>query len=471
MYFYHAPNGRMLAIAGLRQGTEEVDEELKGSLIVREIQADHALGKVHLLQRIGQAKTDLPMFDTSADAAFVEACRHLLADTVYLEQQDVGRLLGERKMKWHDAANWPGGKIPGDSDKWRAGKAWSFFKRPDGLRVGISKMGFTTCSADDGKTWSRPEVPPTLITGKAKVWTQKTPDGRYALAYNPTTRTRYPLIVVGSDDGQHFSGMRLVHGEMPLQRYPGRARSVGPQYTRGISEWSTDGSIKDDAMWLVYSMSKEDIWVCRVPLPITPDETNAVHDEFAKLPAGPRIERWNTYQPRWADVAVRDGALLLANRDPHDYAAAMRNFPTTKSAEVELTLTADQNNFGRLEIDLCAPTGGSVATRLALDEQGRVLWLTGGQPRLIGSYSAGRALTIAIKADAARQTASVLIDGQRKLDGVPFLEPAQAVGRAMIRTGGYRNLGGTEHLEDPSTDKPTAESRYRVSWLRVNTTS
>lgn len=469
MYFYHAPNGRMLVIAGLRQSTEEVDEETKGSLIVREIQADHALGKVQLLQRVGNIKTDLPSFDTSPDTAFVEACRHLLANTVYLEQQDVGRLLGERKMKWHDAANWPGGKIPGDSDKWRAGKAWSFFKRPDGLRVGISKMGFTTCSADDGKTWSRPEVPPTLVTGKAKVWTQKTKDGRYALAYNPTTRTRYPLISVSGDDGQHFSGMRIVHGELPLQRYPGRARSVGPQYTRGISEWSTDGSIKDDALWLVYSMSKEDIWVCRVPLPITPDETTAVHDEFAKMLAGPRVERWNTYRPRWSDVSVRDGALLLANRDPYDYAAATRNFLTTKSAEIELTLTADQNDHGQLEIDLSAPTGGSVAIRLAFDAKGQILWLTGSEPQPIGSYIAGRPFTIAIKADAARQSASVLIDGQKKLDSVPLLEPATQLGRVTIRTGAYRNLGGTQHLEDPSTDKPTAESRYRISWLRVIT--
>ena len=268
MYFYLAPSGRMLAIAGLRTGTEEVQEETKGSLIVREIFADHSLGPVHALRVREHVTTDLPPFDTSSDAGFVAACQYLLADTIYLEQQDLGTLLGDRRMIWHDPANWPGEKVPGDSEKWRSGKAFTFFKRPDGLRVGISKMGFTTCSADDGHTWSRPTVPPTLVTGKAKVWAQRTRDGRYVLVYNPTRRSRYPLVVVTGDDGQHFGGMRLIRGDVPRQRYTGRARSIGPQYTRGLSEWSDDTSVADHALWVVYSMSKEDIWVSRVPLPI-----------------------------------------------------------------------------------------------------------------------------------------------------------------------------------------------------------
>src|SRR6476659_2306708 len=37
MYFYHASNRRMLAIAGLRADTHDTDEDLKGALVVREI--------------------------------------------------------------------------------------------------------------------------------------------------------------------------------------------------------------------------------------------------------------------------------------------------------------------------------------------------------------------------------------------------------------------------------------------------
>ena len=44
MYFFHAPNGRMLALAGLRTSPDTATEVKKGGLVVREIRADHSLG-------------------------------------------------------------------------------------------------------------------------------------------------------------------------------------------------------------------------------------------------------------------------------------------------------------------------------------------------------------------------------------------------------------------------------------------
>ena len=184
------------------------DEDTKGGLVVREIFADHSLGEIFTLRLVGSAPQRPPMFDQSRDAGFVDACRALLANTIYLEQQDRGRLLGDRRMKWHDAAAWPGGKVPGDNDKWVCGKAFSFFTQPDGTRVGVCKMGWVTTSTDNGKTWSMPVVPPTLVTGKAKVWSQRTADGRFALVYNPSRKNRFPLVIVTSDDGVHFRDMR-----------------------------------------------------------------------------------------------------------------------------------------------------------------------------------------------------------------------------------------------------------------------
>src|SRR5439155_7540014 len=113
-----------------------------------------------------QPQDSVRSFDQSEDTAFVEACHQLLSDRVFLEQQDRGRLLGARRIKWHDPSAWPGGKVPGDSDKWVCGKAFSFYKRPDGVLVGVCKMGWTTTSNDEGQTWSQPLVPPTLVTGK-----------------------------------------------------------------------------------------------------------------------------------------------------------------------------------------------------------------------------------------------------------------------------------------------------------------
>ncbi len=76
-------------------------------------------------------------------------------------------------------------------------------------------------------------------------------------------------MAVTSSDGVNFADMRMIQGELPIQRYAGLHRSIGPQYVRGISHWADDGSRTDNAIWLVYSMNKEDIWVSCVPLALT----------------------------------------------------------------------------------------------------------------------------------------------------------------------------------------------------------
>ena len=323
MYFYFAREaGRMLAIAGGRMDTSNTDEDRKGPLVAREIRGDHSLGDVCTLQGGGA----LTHFEQCGDGGFIAACRQLLGDRVYLEQQDRGKLLGNRRMKWHDGAAWPAGSVPGDSDKWVAGKAYSFFRRRDGVLVGVSKMGWTTTSRDGGETWSQPLVPPTLVTGKAKVWAQQTADGRYALVYNPSRKNRYPLVIVTGDDGVTFRDMRVVQGELPIQRYEGLHRSIGPQYVRGISTWSDDGSRAADegVMWLVYSMSKEDIWVSRVPLNVDGDA-------------------WNVYSPKWAPVTVDGDEVRLEDRDPFDFAAATGTFAGAQGGAVTFDVFAEQS--------------------------------------------------------------------------------------------------------------------------------
>jgi hypothetical protein len=275
MFFFHAPNGRMLAIAGLRVSHEPLVEREKGPVIVREIRADHSLGDVHLLVAMKpgtNVKTGLPVapsYRTTSDSGFVEACDQLLANRPFLEQQDYGTALGDRRMKWHDVATWPAEvdartrENPG-----YFGKAFSFFHRKDGALVGIAKLGFVVVSTDEGETWSPPKRPLSLVTGGAKVWGQRTSDGRYALVYNPHPLERFPLVIVHGDDGITFRETRVVYGDKPALRYPGLNKGPGPQYVRGISEWSSDGSWKDPGMWICYSVNKEDIWVSRIPVPI-----------------------------------------------------------------------------------------------------------------------------------------------------------------------------------------------------------
>jgi hypothetical protein len=275
MFFFHAPNGRMLAIAGLRVSHEPLVEREKGPVVVREIRGDHSLGEVFLLiaTKPGAAalKTGLPVppsYRDAPDPRLVEACEQLLANRPFLEQQDYGTALGDRRMIWHDVAQW---KNVDEYTRGRAdffGKAFSFFHRRDGALVGVAKLGFVVVSTDEGETWSKPVRPKSLVTGGAKVWGQRTSDGRYALVYNPHASERYPLVVVHSDDGVTFRDMRVVFGEKPPMRHPGLNKVPGPQYPRGLSEWSSDGSWRDGGMWLCYSLNKEDIWVSRIPVPI-----------------------------------------------------------------------------------------------------------------------------------------------------------------------------------------------------------
>jgi hypothetical protein len=129
------------------------------------------------------------------------------------------------------------------------------------------KWGWVLVSRDEGETWSSPVRPSTLVTGMAKVWGQRTPSGKYVLFYNPDPEKRYPLVMVHGEDGITFGDMRIVNGDHPPLRFAGLNKLEGPQYVRGISEWSSDGTWRDDAIWIAYSLGKEDIYVSRIPVP------------------------------------------------------------------------------------------------------------------------------------------------------------------------------------------------------------
>ena len=267
MYFYRAPNERMLVIAGLRVSHERTSESTKGGLVVRELRADHSLGAVFTLCDAPRAVTNQPArYDSSGDKGFVEACRQLLANRLFLLQQDYGRLLDPVvRMKWNDPKNWEGdAAAKKDADGF--GKAMCFFERKDGALVGVGKKRWVTISHDGGGTWEQPVRPESLVSGMGKVWGQKISDGRYALIYNPDPKNRWPLAMLTSDDGITFRNPQAVHGDLPVRRYEGLYKDLGASYHRGLCKWNNDGSWKDDALWLVYSLNKEEIRVIRVPV-------------------------------------------------------------------------------------------------------------------------------------------------------------------------------------------------------------
>lgn len=430
-YFYLAKNGRMLALSFGRLNDTIPDEP---TLLVREITSDHKLGEVFTLLN---PSPDFPAsFAASKDSSFVTACKEALENNLLLEQGDYGALLCDRRMKWHSLT-------PNYKGFYPFGKAFCFYHRLDGDLVGMSKMGFVTVSEDEGKTWSRPLNPPTLIAGAAKIWGQQTTDGRFILAYNPSRSLRYPLVVVHGYDGKEFRDMRVVHGEFPILRYPGLYKDIGPQYVRGLAEWADDGSFADsNALWLLYSVNKEDIWISRVPLPVKPDETVFPSDDFEDITIGSKVQGWNIYSPKWAPVSiVAEGSvhrLELKDADPYDNAHAVRIFPTVNKVRVDLHLIAVQID-SRFEIDLYDSTGDR-PIRLTLTKNGIIQACDGTNTINMGKYKAGVDIRITITTDLSVGTYSVQINDGKVNTFEVAEKSVKSVERLSLRTGKWHGL-------------------------------
>ncbi|MCK7539932.1 MAG: exo-alpha-sialidase [Marinilabiliales bacterium] len=90
-------------------------------------------------------------------------------------------------------------------------KALSYYHLPDGRVVGLWKEGLTAISTDNGKSWPGPVRAPGLVTANAKIWGQRTSDGKYATVYNPSD-FRWPLAISVSNDGLKYKNLLLVNG-------------------------------------------------------------------------------------------------------------------------------------------------------------------------------------------------------------------------------------------------------------------
>jgi hypothetical protein len=470
-YFYHATNDVMLAFAAAPRSADakKISESHKPTIYVREIGADHQLGKLWTLLK--PRPSDPPSFEKCDDARFVEACREAINNRPLLEQQDYGQLLGDRAMKWHNPTNWPGGKIGGMTKYWSFGKAMCFYHRQDGTLVSLCKLGFVSISSDGGDTWSFPVIPDGLVTGTAKIWGQRTFDDRYALAYNPwTPGPRYPLVLATSDDGIRFHGMTVIHGDVPPERYRGGAKTdTGPQYTRGVAEWAGDPEtikkFEQSAMWLIYSINKEDIWISRVALPAAPDAPAPVHDTFDDLAAGPRVPNWHIYSPLWARVAIAKDPqsdnkyLELTDSDPVDYSRAIRTFTASNAGEISFRLQAGQADH-RMEIDLLGEHG-SRPVQIALNEQGKLEASDGGKTKELGAYSPNAWIKFTVQFKDGKFT--LLRDGKAVLKGAAFAEASPTVYAISFRTGKYRAVvEPMPKVDPPGTEDMVATATYDV---------
>ncbi len=454
MGWFVAPNGRLLLLGFFGVPNHPNDGTGIGRL-VREVSPDGTLRPIYFIRYSrhngwNETNTTHPFYTASTDPGFKEACAALLAN----------RLI---TMQWWEEDRAKDGFYPDMGGA--VLKAFSFYHRPDGSVVGLWKSSMTALSRDGGVTWSKPIAAPTIVTAEGKVWGQRTPDGRYAMVYNPRrdNRHRWPLAIVTGDDGSNFDNLLTVQGEVPPRRYDGLDKAFGPQYVRGIAEGN--GTPPGQAFWITYSMNKDDLWVSRIPTPIRGTVTGPVADRFdtgtfEDLP-------WNTYSTKWAEVrlanfpSATNRSLELSDSDPADYARAVRVFPEMKQGTLRFKLLARQNNRGRLEIEVHDRHGYRPPIRIFLDDQSRVQALDGNRADVqnLIRYVPNVWYDVAIRFDTAKELFSVTIDQVPVLVDAELLEGVDSLERISFRTGEFR---ATPTLRDPKTpgvDFPGAGER------------
>lgn len=442
MGFYVAPNDCLLVVASYGY-------EPSFARVVRKANRDGTYGPIFVIRRNPGAPGELrfPFYTESSDPEFIAACEALLADKLKTAQW-------REEEEDHDTTGFF--TVPGPIRK-----APSIYHRKDGIAVALFKEAWAAISEDDGKSWSMPVRVPTIITDGAKIWGQRTDDGRYAIVYNPVDfgSHRWPLAIATGDDGIAFKDMLLINGEVPPRRYYGGSKDFGMQYVRGISEGNGDPPGSD--LWLVYSSNKEDIWISRVPVPVRGRVEEAVSDTFDDLEVGGPIPGWNIYRPRWAPVGVaafpdeRNKSLRLEDREPYDYAKAVRVFPESKSVRITCRILARQADTGRLEIDV-TDGAGHRAVQLRFDDKGRLSALNGEATLGETSYRADTWHNLEISADAANGKCELLLDGEPVVRHAGFAEPAATLERIEFRTGAYRTQPTRELDRYAGEDLPGA---------------
>jgi hypothetical protein len=437
MGFYVSKSDRLFVLGYYGVAMDAKDDPNDGNgigRVIREIYRDGRFGPIHFIRNNASWDKKLsafPFFTESKDKGFVKACEELLAQPLMMQQ-------------WVEEADRDDPLIPLK----RAIKAFNYYHLPNGQVVGLWKHALTSISTDGGKTWAYdPLRAPGFVNSNAKIWGQRTEDGRYATVYNPS-EFRWPLAVSTSDDGLHYKDLLLVNGEISSMRYGGNYKSYGPQYVRGIVEGN--GNPPGQAMWVSYSMNKEDMWVARVPVPITSEVTQPIKEVFSRMTDGKELNDWNLYSPLWAPVQIEkttngNKVLALRDKDPYDYAKAERVVPESKKLSVKFTLVPQQVDHGLLHIE-CLDAKGQAAVRLILDKDSLLKIKAGYRDSKLSTYQAGDALQIELKLDVSSRSYTVAVNGEQKGTKI-FFAPVASISRVAFRTGEVRRF--------PDADTPT----------------
>lgn len=467
MSFFIAPDGRLLALGYYGLAPEVATMPCRGygmGRVVREIYQDGTFGPIYfiLYNRLAGYRRENcihPYFEEAPDEGFVEACRALLADKLTVLQW------------WEENRD-------ADPELFSivgAGEAFNWYPLSDGHIVGLWKKSRVSISEDGGDSWMPVKVSHSLVMSGGKVWGERTKDGRYALVYNPNTDSthRWPLAVVTGEDGIHFDHMLSINGMVPPQRYFGTWKDAGPQYVRGIE----GGALPpDDALYLTYSMNKEDIWVSRIPLPVTGKVEAHGEEDFSDCSLHGYVPGFTVYSGKWASVSLEkypkadneeNKALCLRSGDSYQNCVVEKVFPESRRLRIECDVAPCQWYHGRLEMDITDGRGACVY-RVILDGDGRIKMKHGNGFTSGGTYGQNL-LHMVFEIDCYEKTVTYSLNG-----GEPctwrFFNNASTVERMVFRTGKkFKGPYLDEEVEEhpphdlPQSGKPLAqESVYYI---------
>jgi hypothetical protein len=215
-------------------------------------------------------------------------------------------------------------------------------------------------------------------------------------------------------------------------------------------------------------MNKEDMWVSKIPIPVRDKQTNHINENFSNAAY---FNNWNIYSPLWCKVGLENNVLVLHDSDPFDYAKAERVFPGEKKVAVEFSVTASQDNYGLLHVEL-ADAKGTPCLRLLLDSSGSVLTKQGYRNKSLGKYKAGEKLVIRIELNTSTRFYTVSINGGNPANNLCFA-PVASVERIIFRTGEVRRFPDADTPTDQDYDLHDANARnkeavYQVEYLKTS---
>ncbi|WP_316813062.1 exo-alpha-sialidase [Pedobacter heparinus] len=451
MSFFVSGKNRLLALGyyGISFNPKDGPNDGNGiGRVVREILPDGKFGPIYFINYnhlYSEKNTNYPNYKRSKDKGFIAACTELLNNTLMVQQ-------------WAEESdnNDPLIKLKGDY------KAFSYYHLPDNRVVGLWKNGLTSISKDEGKTWEyKPVRAPKVVNSNAKIWGQRTSDGKFVTVYNPS-EFRWPLAVSVSNDGLNYEDLLLVHGEITAMRYGGSYKSYGPQYVRGIEEGN--GVPPDKKLWVTYSVNKEDIWVSSIPLPVKAKADRQADEVFNAMPDGKELADWNTYSPLRAPVKMGkmpDGnkALSLNDFDPFDYAKAERVIPAVKKLIAAFSVVPQQNDNGLLNVEF-QDARGSAGIRLSFDDKKTIKLKAGYRNKNLMEYVAGQRYDIEVKLDVDTRLYTVSINGQQMGNSILFA-PLESVSRIVFKTGDVVRFPNADTPTDQDYDLPDADGKVK----------